>query len=76
MKTTFSSGASRRGAAPVWLVLAGTRESDWRNGLGFRSRVHLQGVGMPDKELEEVRRDYVAAVHDARKLANGIGSSI
>ena len=36
----------------------------------------MQGVGMPDKELDEARRDYVAAVHDARKLAKGVGSSI
>ncbi len=31
---------------------------------------------MPGKELEEARRDYVAAVHDARNLAKGVGSSV
>ena len=31
---------------------------------------------MPDEELDEARRDYVAAVHDARTLAKGVGSSI
>ena len=36
----------------------------------------MRGVGMPDKELDEARRDFVAAVHDARELAKGVGSSI
>ena len=36
----------------------------------------MQGVGMPDNELEEARRDYVAAMHDARMLAKGVGFSI
>ena len=31
---------------------------------------------MPDKELDEARRDYVAAVHGARNLVNGVEFSI
>ena len=31
---------------------------------------------MPDNGLEEARRDFAAAVHDARTLAKGVGSSI
>ena len=36
----------------------------------------MRGIGMPDEELEEARRDFAAAVHDARTLAKSVGSSI